>query len=87
MLCRLLPQRRAESSGARDHGDGGGVVLLSFTADGHPHRGTVVVRSSAGLVCGPPPSPLQGQTESSHLNLLVLVYNLGKFRDPTRLYS
>jgi hypothetical protein len=38
MVRSLLPLRRVESNGARGHGDGVGVVFVSFTAAGHPHQ-------------------------------------------------
>jgi hypothetical protein len=78
MVRHLLPQRRMESSGARGHGDGGGVVFLSFTVDKHLTGNTVVVCSSVWPECGP--SLPQVHIESAHLYLLALVYNLSKFK-------
>jgi cytochrome b561 len=49
--------------------------------------GTVVIRYSVRLAHGVPPSPPHVESKCAHLNLLVLVYNLSKFEDPTRLCS
>jgi hypothetical protein len=74
-----------ESSGARGHGDGGGVVFsLSLSMGISPAALSSSVPASGQNAA---PSPPQVQTESAQQNLLALVYNLSKFKDPTRFCS